>query len=64
MELRVAVMIKKGFSSEEIARLLHISPHTVKTHRKSIRRKLNLKNANINLASYLKLKLGKASAGA
>jgi DNA-binding CsgD family transcriptional regulator len=61
MELRVAVMIKKGFSSEEIARLLHISPHTVKTHRKSIRRKLNLKNANINLASYLKLKLGRAS---
>jgi PAS domain S-box-containing protein len=64
MELRVAVMIKKGFSSDEIARLLHISPHTVKTHRKSIRRKLNLKNANINLASYLKLKLGRASASA
>ena len=61
MELRVAVMIKKGFSSEEIARLLHISPHTVKTHRKNIRRKLNIANENINLASYLKLKLGKAS---
>lgn len=64
MELRVAVMIKNGFSSEEIARLLHISPHTVKTHRKSIRRKLNLQNANINLSSYLKLKLRKASASA
>jgi PAS domain S-box-containing protein len=61
MELRVAMMIKNGFSSEEIARLLHISPHTVKTHRRSIRKKLNIKNANINLASYLKLKLGKAS---
>ena len=62
-ELRVAVMIKNGFTSEEIAHLLHISTHTVKTHRKNIRRKLNIKNANINLASYLKLKLGKAPAG-
>ena len=59
MELRVAMMIKNGFTSEEIARLLHISPHTVKTHRRSIRKKLNIKNADINLASYLKLKLGK-----
>lgn len=62
MELRVAVMIKRGFTSEQIARMLHISPHTVKTHRKNIRRKLNIKNANINLASYLKFKLGKTSA--
>ena len=59
MEIRVAAMIKNGFKSEDIARLLHISLHTVKTHRKSIRRKLNLKNADINLASYLKFKLGK-----
>jgi PAS domain S-box-containing protein len=59
MELRVAMMIKNGFNSEEIARLLHISPHTVKTHRRSIRRKLKIKNSNINLSSYLKLKLGK-----
>jgi DNA-binding CsgD family transcriptional regulator len=64
MELRVGMMIKNGFSSEEIARLMHISPHTVKTHRKSIRRKLNIKNADINLASYLKLKLGRPSANA
>ena len=61
MELRVAMMIKNGFSSDEIGRLLHISPHTVKTHRRSIRKKLNITNANINLSSYLRLKLGKAS---
>jgi PAS domain S-box-containing protein len=61
MELRVAMMIKNGFSSDEIARLLYISPHTVKTHRRSIRKKLNIKNANINLSSYLRLKLAKAS---
>jgi ATP/maltotriose-dependent transcriptional regulator MalT len=60
MELRVAMMIKNGFSSDEIARLLHISPHTVKTHRRNIRKKLNITNANINLSSYLRLKLGKA----
>jgi DNA-binding NarL/FixJ family response regulator len=61
MELRVAMMIKNGFSSDEIARLLHISPHTVKTHRRSIRKKLNIRNSNINLSSYLKLKLDKTS---
>jgi PAS domain S-box-containing protein len=61
MELRVTMMIKNGFSSEEIDRLLHISPHTVKPHRRSIRKKLQIKNTDINLASYLKLKLGKAS---
>jgi PAS domain S-box-containing protein len=57
MELRIAMMVKNAFSSEEIARMLHISPHTVKTHRKSIRKKLNIKNTNINLMSYLRFKL-------
>jgi PAS domain S-box-containing protein len=62
MELRIAMMVKNGFTSEEIARLLHISTHTVKTHRRSIRKKLNIKNSNINLTSFLKLKLNKANA--
>jgi PAS domain S-box-containing protein len=61
-ELRVAMMIKNGFTSREISRLLNISHHTVKTHRKSIRKKLNIINTEINLASYLKLKLGNESA--
>ena len=61
-ELRVAMMIKKGFNSTEIGRLLHVSTNTVKTHRKNIRKKLNIQNTNINLASYLRLKLGKSSA--
>ncbi len=60
-ELRVAMMIKNGLSSEEIARLLYISLHTVKTHRKNIRKKLNIQNSDVNLGSYLRLKLGKAS---
>jgi DNA-binding CsgD family transcriptional regulator len=63
MELRVAMMIKNGFKTDEIGRLLNISPHTVKTHRRSIRRKLRISNSSINLTSYLKFKLEKASAG-
>jgi PAS domain S-box-containing protein len=56
-ELRVALMIKNGFHSEQIARVLHTSPHTVKTHRRSIRRKLKIHNS-VNLTSYLRAKLG------
>jgi PAS domain S-box-containing protein len=58
-ELRVALMIKKGFSSEQIATLLNTSPHTVKTHRRNIRKKLGLHNSKMNLSSYLKFKFSK-----
>jgi DNA-binding NarL/FixJ family response regulator len=57
-ELRVATMIKNGFSSPEIARMLSVSQDTVKTHRKNIRRKLNICNTKINLTTYLRAKLG------
>jgi PAS domain S-box-containing protein len=57
-ELRVATMIKNGFSSPEIARLLCVSLDTVKTHRKHIRRKLNISNSKINLTTYLRAKIG------
>ena len=53
-EMRVAVMIKKGLTSKQISDLLCISLHTVKTHRKNIRKKLKIDNTNINLVSYLK----------
>jgi PAS domain S-box-containing protein len=59
-ELRVALMIRKGFSSEQIAAMLNTSPHTVKTHRRNIRKKLGLHNSKMNLSSYLKLKFSKA----
>jgi DNA-binding NarL/FixJ family response regulator len=52
-EVRVATMIKNGLTSQKIADKLCISPLTVKTHRRNIRKKLNLKNSRINLASYL-----------
>ncbi len=58
-ELRVALMIKKGFSSARIAELLNMSSHTIKTHRRSIRKKLGLQNSKLNLSSYLKFKFSK-----
>jgi len=58
---RVALMIKKDFTSERIAGLLNMSPHTIKTHRRSIRKKLALHNSKVNLSSYLKLKFSKDS---
>ena len=56
-ELRIAAMVGNGMSSGEIADHLHISPATVKTHRKNIRKKLNLKNSNTNLRTYLESQL-------
>ncbi len=56
-ELRIATMIKSGFTSPQIARLLSVSLDTVKTHRKKIRRKLNIHNSKINLVTYLRAKL-------
>jgi len=53
-EMRVAVMIKNNLTSQKIATMLYISLHTVKTHRKNIRKKLNIQNSTVNLASYLK----------
>jgi PAS domain S-box-containing protein len=55
-EIRVAVMIKRGLTSPIIADMLNVSLHTVKTHRKNIRKKLNLQNSDVNLTSYLRSK--------
>ena len=61
-ELRIASLIKNGLTTEEIAKHLHISPSTIKTHRKNIRRKLGINNRQQNLRNYLDSKLGKGSA--
>ncbi len=52
-EIRVAALIKRGLTSQKIANMLHISLHTVKTHRKNIRNKLKIQNSKINLTSFL-----------
>lgn len=53
IEIQIANMIKHGLSTKAIARTRGISPATVSRHRENIRRKLNLTNSKMNLASYL-----------
>jgi FixJ family two-component response regulator len=60
-ELRIASLIKNGLTTEDMAKHLHISPSTIKTHRKNIRRKLGINNRQQNLRNYLDSKLGKGS---
>jgi PAS domain S-box-containing protein len=56
-ELRVASLIRNGMSNHEIAKHLYITLSTVKTHRRNIRRKLDLHNSGINLKAYMKSEL-------
>jgi len=57
-EMKIATMIKNGISSKEITSLMNISLETVKTHRKHIRKKLNIDNTKYKLSSYLLSVLG------
>ncbi len=53
-ELQIATMIKNGLTTPEIAHRLHISPQTVKTHRRNIRKKLDIHAPGANLTAFLK----------
>jgi PAS domain S-box-containing protein len=55
-ELDICELIKKGYSSKEIAASLSVSVQTVHKHRQVIRRKLQLSNQDVNLAAYLRLR--------
>ncbi len=55
-ELRIASLIKNGVTTDEIARQLHISASTVRTHRKNIRRKLKINNVQYSLRNFLNSK--------
>jgi len=52
-EIDVAVLVREGRTSKEIAELLAISVSGVDFHRKKIRKKLGLANDKSNLRSYL-----------
>ncbi len=57
-ELRIALLIRNRLTTNEIAKHMHISPETVKSHRKNIRKKLGLINkSNRNLCAYFQAKL-------
>jgi DNA-binding CsgD family transcriptional regulator len=52
-EIDVAVLVREGKTSKEIAELLDISASGVDFHRKKIREKLGLTNEKSNLRSAL-----------
>lgn len=52
-EIQVADLVKQGLRTKEIADLLNSSPETVSGHRKSMRKKLNLKDKKSNLRTHL-----------
>ena len=56
-EFQVAVMVKSGLTIKQIAGRLNLSPNIIKTHRKNIRKKLNIQNPRVNLTSCLKAKM-------
>ncbi len=53
-EVEICKFVKDGMSSKEIAMHLNVSQETVRNQRKNIRKKLNIDNKKINLASFLK----------
>lgn len=55
-ELQIASLIKNGVTTDEIARQLNIAESTVRTHRKNIRKKLKINNAQFSLRNYLNVK--------
>ncbi|MBN2226617.1 MAG: PAS domain S-box protein [candidate division Zixibacteria bacterium] len=53
-EVEICNLIKSGLSSQEIADTLFVTVATVKKHRETIRKKFDISNKKINLASFLK----------
>ena len=43
-ETAVIILVAKGLTNKEIAEQLHVSPHTVMSHRKNIMRKTGIKS--------------------
>jgi DNA-binding CsgD family transcriptional regulator len=52
-EFQVAGFIRQGHTSKQISEIMSISFLTIESHRKSIRRKLGLRNSKTNLRNHL-----------
>jgi PAS domain S-box-containing protein len=52
-EIQIANLIRHGNSTRKIAKLINISPRTVDTHRKNIRKKIGIDKKKANLRSHL-----------
>jgi PAS domain S-box-containing protein len=53
-ELAICRMIRRGLSSKEIAAVQSVSTDTIQTHRRSIRKKLKITGAEVNLTTFLR----------
>lgn len=51
-ELRICHFIKAGLTGKEICDTMNVSFETIQTHRKNIRKKLDLRGKNINLHTF------------
>jgi DNA-binding CsgD family transcriptional regulator len=52
-EIQIAKQIRHGYTTKKIAQFMNVSPRTVETHRKNIRRKIGLEGKKANLRTYL-----------
>lgn len=52
-EIRVAHLIKEGKTTKEIGEMMALSPRTIETHRKNMRKKLGIVKKKGNLRSHL-----------
>ena len=52
-EIEICDLVKSGHLAKEIAKKLNISYLTVRSHKKNIRKKLQLNHTSINLRTYL-----------
>ena len=52
-EIQVALLVREGRSSKQIAELLGVAVVTVSFHRKNLRKKLGIGNSPVNLRTYM-----------
>lgn len=52
-EIQIANLVKQGKSSKEVSEILGLSPRTIETHRRNMRKKLGIRSHGTNLRTYL-----------
>jgi len=52
-EIQIANLVKQGKSSKEVSEMLGLSPRTIETHRRNMRKKLGIRSHGTNLRTYL-----------
>jgi DNA-binding CsgD family transcriptional regulator len=57
-EIAICNMIRNGMRTKEIAQMRNVSEATINRHREKIRRKLNITNQDVNLATFLESTMG------